>query len=156
MSMQDYEMASRLIMQNPELNDFVGPRNETLVETAEKTLELKFPPTYRRFLLEYGAGNFGSLEVFGIIDENFEMSSVPDAIWYTLTEREEANLPPELIVIYENGRGGLFCLNLGMREGGDAYVTSYISGHPIEEQPHEIIAKDFGEFLLTHVQYELE
>jgi hypothetical protein len=154
--MQDYEIASKIITQNPDLSDFVGPREKALVDVAEKALELKFPPTYQRFLLEYGAGSFGSFEVFGIINENFESSSVPDAIWYTLTERKGANLPRELTVIGEDGMGGLFCLNLGMMEDDEAHVTLYIPGHPINTQPNEVIAKDFGEFLLTYVQQQLE
>ncbi len=38
------------------------------------------------YLKTFGAGNFGAQEIYGIINADFENSSVPDAIWYTLTE----------------------------------------------------------------------
>jgi hypothetical protein len=43
-----------------------------------------------------------------------------------------------------------------MMEDNEAHVTLYIPGHPINAQPNEVIAKDFGEFLLTYVQQQLE
>lgn len=155
MSMRDYEEAVKIITKYPAKQSFVGPRPESLIQAAEKRLGLEFPPTYRRFLLEYGAGSFGSSEICGVIDYDFEHSSVPDAIWYTLIERNEARLPNELIVIYEVGDGELLCLDLGAKESGEAPVVAYQPGLPPEKQSKEVIAKDFGEFLLQIVQREV-
>ncbi len=140
--------------QRPDLQRFVGPRSEALVQTAEKALGLKFPTPYRRFLLEYGAGSFGSSEIYGVINEDFTHSSVPDAVWCTLNERREGGLPPNLLVIYSDGAGTFFCLDCsGDKEG--APIVAYYLGFPSEQQPKEVIAKDFGEFLLQVVQEEI-
>jgi len=158
MSMHDYEEAVKIMAKYPDKQSFVGPRPESLIQAAERALGLGFPPTYRRFLLEYGAGGFGSSEICGVIDDDFEHSSVPDAIWYTLIERSEARLPNDLIVIYEVGDGELFCLDLGAKENEEAPVVAYQPGIPPEKQGRErreIIAKDFGEFLLQIVQREV-
>jgi hypothetical protein len=64
-----------------------------LVLKAESALGLKFPPTYRKFLLEYGCGNIFGMEFYGVVDDNFINSSIPDAIWITLNERKTSNLP---------------------------------------------------------------
>ncbi len=155
MSMQDYEAATKIIARYPTKGFFVGPRSISLIETAERALGLKFPPTYRRFLLEYGAGSFGASEVYGVIDDDYEESSVPDGIWYTLVERRQVGLPNDLIVIYDlGGYGEIFCLDLGMLRDEEAPVIAYHPGYPVEEQHKEIISKDFGEFLLTLVQDE--
>ncbi len=155
MSMQDYEAAAKIIAKHPNKGFFAGPRPASLIETAERVLGLKFPPTYRRFLLEYGAGSFGASEVYGVIDDDYEESSVPDAIWYTLVERREIGLPNDLIAIYDPGSyGEIFCLDLGMLKDEEAPVIAYRLGYPVEEQHKEIISKDFGEFLLKLVQRE--
>src|SRR5260370_37232531 len=83
-SNKSYEQAVQFMRQFPDLMDFVGPRSESLVSTAEQFLSIKFPPDYRRFLLEFGAGSFGSFEILGVIRENFENSKVPNGIWYTM------------------------------------------------------------------------
>ena len=60
MGLAEYSEAVELMNKRPEVGaDFVGPRTEALVEAAERALGLKLSATYRRFVLEYGAGNFG-------------------------------------------------------------------------------------------------
>lgn len=86
MKQEDYERAVGFMKKHPELRHFVGARSETLVKAAEEKLDLTFPPSYRRFLLEFGAGSFGASELYGVIDENFENSSAPNGIWCTLQE----------------------------------------------------------------------
>lgn len=152
MSMTEYEKAAFLIKAHPDLANFSGPKPESLVVAAEEKLDVKFPSTYRRFLREYGAGSFGSEEIYGVIDENFEESRIPNGIWYTLNERKRYKLPYHLVVIYEPGDGDIFCLDLNSVEKGEALVIAYNSAYPPEEQRKEVIAKDFGEFLLDLTQ----
>ena len=155
MSMQDYEAAREIMAQYPERLHFVGPRPESLVKAAEMKLGLRFPPTYRRFLLEYGAGSFGGSEFYGVVHKNFEESGVPDAIWFTLSERKEWALPHDLIVVYVPGNGELFCLDIGAKGDSESPVIAYDSAYPHEAQRREVIAKDFGEFLLEFVRREV-
>jgi antitoxin YobK len=67
---------------------------------------VRFPPTYRRFLLEYGAGNVRSTEIYGVMDDDFENSSVPDAIWHNLTTRREG---------YSEGLFSFYAVGDGLR-----------------------------------------
>src|SRR5262249_46923832 len=97
MSIDAYEEAAQIIRSNPDKGRFIGPRDASVVEAAEAAIGRPFPSTYRRFVSELGAGNFGPFEVFGVIDADFEDSSVPDGIWYTLTEREDG-MPENLVV----------------------------------------------------------
>jgi len=62
-------------------------------------------------LIEHGAGSFGSSEVYGVVGTGFDESSVPDGIWYTLSERKESNLPSTMVVIFNDGTGDLFCID---------------------------------------------
>src|SRR5437764_12396518 len=88
MPVSDYEEATELIAEHRVLADFVVPRDEALVGAAEEALSVQFPPSYRRFLREFGAGSFGGQEIYGVIDDaDFEHSSIPDAVWNTLSLR---------------------------------------------------------------------
>lgn len=155
MGLPEYQQAAALMSEHSDLQDFVGPRPENLVQTAEQTLGLRFPPSYRHFLLEYGAGSFGSAEVYGVIDGNFSSSSVPNGIWYTLSERRGSDLPSSMVVIYNDGAGDLLCLDCADQDGGEAPVVTFQPGAPLEIQRREVIAPDFGSFLLNLVKTEI-
>lgn len=111
---------------------------------------------YLDYLQTFSAGNFGAQEIYGIISADFENSSVPDAIWYTLSERKEINLPSNLLVIYDTGSDELFCLDFNQLDyKGEPKVVSYVPGVELENQTYEIIANDFGDFLLDLVKQEI-
>jgi len=152
----DYDQAVALMSQHWGMQDFVGPRPEPLVKAAEDRLGVRFPPSYRRFLIEHGAGSFGSSEVYGVIGTSFDQSSVPDGIWYTLSERKESNLPSTMVVIFNDGSGDLFCIDsAASRPDGEAPVVRFQPGIPVPTQRPEVIARDFGSFLLDVVRREI-
>ncbi|MFC4619367.1 SMI1/KNR4 family protein [Camelliibacillus cellulosilyticus] len=154
MSLDSYKKAKEIIYSNEDLADFVGGHSEQLIELAEKKLSIKFNGLYLDFLKSFGAGNFGTQEIYGILGSDFDNSSVPDGIWYTLTERIESNLPNNLLVIYDTGSDELFCLDYKQLDiNHEPKVVSYIPG--VKKQPLEIIANDFGDFLLDLVYQEL-
>lgn len=156
MSYQDYEEAAKLIDANAELRHFVGERPKSLISKAEQALDLQFPASYRDYLLRYGAGSFGAEEIYGVIGDDFEHSSVPDAIWYTLGERSKYRLPVHLVVIYDTGGEETFCLDFSkMNEHNEPAVVAYATGVDPEYQEYEVIAEDFGEFLLNRVKREV-
>lgn len=157
MSLDSYNKALELMHGEKNMCHFAGVRTEKLICIAEEVIGYKFPQIYRHFLKEFGAGNFGSQEVYGVIDEDFENSSVPDAIWYTLMEREEIKLPPNLLVIYDSGGEELCCLDFSnLNEMREPRVVSFILGQPLTAQKFEIIADDFGDFLLDLITKEIE
>lgn len=146
MTMAHYEKAQLMILGQPESAFFSGGKPPALVSRAEKALGVEFPPTYRRFLLEFGAGSFRSAEFFGVVDEDWDESSVPDAIWYTLDERRLAGLPHNLIVVGEVGTGELYVIDVTKPEGPVFVVGLERKGQL------EPVAADFGDFFLDRVQ----
>lgn len=143
MSMQDYESARQLINDSEDA-DFDGEKPEELVLKAEAALGVKFPPTYRRFLLEFGCGDIGGEEIYGIIDENFESSSVPNGIWLTLDERKTGNLPPNYIIVYAGGDGSYCAIDTAqVREGNESPVVRLAVDKTLVEE----VASNFGSFL---------
>lgn len=153
--MKEYEQAVEMMQQYPELMDFVGCRSDELLSAAQKALGISFPATYWRFLSEFGAGAFGSDEIYGVINTDFEDSGVPDAIWFTLQERKNRSFPNNLVAIYDADDGELFCLDIGATQDNEAPIITYQPAYLPEEQRVEIIARDFGEFLLQLVQRQV-
>lgn len=145
--MSEYERAVALIDEHEDQADFVGPRSLELIQRAELAVGLRFPPTYRRFLSEYGAGNIGGTEIFGVVDDDFETSSVPDAIWLNLTHPRE-----DLFVFYALGEGTEFCLDTSRTApDGEMPVIAVDPGGEVREE----IAPDFGSALHMLVREEL-
>ena len=152
--MTELERAFALIAAHPEQASFEGPRPKILVRAAEKALGLALPPTYRRFVGELGAGNLGCAEIYGVIDADFERSSVPDAIWATLRAREHDCLPADLVIVGDED-GELACLQVraGAEEGP---VLRLYAGEDEERRGSEVVAPDFGTYLLSRVEEALE
>jgi hypothetical protein len=149
--MENFKKAAEIIRRNPSKSFFAGAKSLSLLEKMEEVIGYPFPPTYRAFLAEFGAGNFGAMEFFGVIDEDVEDSSVPDGVWYTLTERREVHLPEYLFVVGETGTGELYCLRLEKSYTEDAPVIIVNPGADPAHQEGELVASDFGSFLLDRV-----
>lgn len=156
MSVKAYQKAMEIIRTNEEMADFIGGRSNDLIKLAVEELDINFNGIYLDFLQTLGAGSFGSQEIYGIINDDFENSSVPDAIWYTLTERKEINLPNNLLVIYDTGGDELFCLDFNrLDEHEEPKIVSFVPGINLDKQKYVKIANDFGDFLLYLVMQEV-
>jgi antitoxin YobK len=146
-SLEDYRSGRDLIEAHAEEADFEGERSEQLVEQAEAALGLAFPPSYRAFVRELGAGDIGGEEFYGIVDEDFENSGIPDAIWLTLGERGSSNLPDSLILVGATGDGSYFALDTARTDAaGEAPVVVWTPGASSPGEDLEQIASSFGSF----------
>lgn len=147
MTMETYVAAAELLRSDSRA-DFVGARERSLIDAAERRLDFRFPPTYRRFLLEFGCGNIGGQEIYGLIDEPIERGPIPNAVWLNL-QRRARGWKPSLFVIHESGDGTSHALSLehtGPHGEASVWLLS-VSGESIEK-----VADDFGDFLLSLVQ----
>lgn len=126
--------------------DFEGAIEEEVIQKAEKILGLAFPPSYRMFISRYGCGDIEGLEIYGIIDDDFVNSSVPDAVWLTLNERSSGL--PDTYIIIAGGDGEFYVIDTRYKNSdGESSIFSYeIDGSVIK------IAEDFGEYLLAQLK----
>ena len=148
MSLLKYQKARELI-ESVGGGDFEGPKPESLVIEAEHVLGLIFPPSYRRFLLEMGCGGINGLELLGLINDNFEKSSVPDGIWLTLNLRRSIALDPAYIIVGEGGDGTYYALDTKNVEGAGEAPVIRLS---VDGQHSERVADSFGAYLLDAVR----
>ncbi len=147
MSLQNYKIAKSLIEEVG--GDFEGAKSESLIAAAEQALEVKFPPSYRQFLLEMGCGDVNGLEIYGVINDKFEGSSVPNAIWLTLSERRNMGLNHAYILIGDGGAGNYYEIDTRNSDevGENPVVSLSVDGRECEP-----LASSFGEYLLDAVQ----
>jgi len=154
MSMADLERAFDLIAAHQEDADFAGPRDEQLIRLAEQALEVSFPPSYRRFLLQFGCGDIAGVEIYGLVDGNFSASTVPNGIWLSLKLRRTAKLPLSYVLISATGDGAYCALDTARRdESGESPVVLWSRGPGNKPEP---ISSDFGKFLLDEIASALE
>jgi len=145
MAIEDLDHALALIAEHTDEGTFAGPVDDAAIERAEQLLGVTFPPTYRRFLQQLGAGDIWGEEFYGIIDDDLHEPLVPNAVGLALAERKGGSLPDHLLPIYELGDGTIFGLDFSARAGAEAPVVSW---HGDPEAGTETEAPDFGAFLL--------
>ena len=151
MSIEKYRQA-RALIEDVGGGDFEGAKPESLVAKAESALGVTFPPSFRCFLLEMGCGDINGLEVFGLVDENFENSTVPNSIWLTLKKRRTIGLDPAYIVIAEGGDGTFHGLDT-RQVGPDREATVVLLS--VNGKNSGKVADSFGEYLLEEVRRTL-
>ena len=149
MGMHQFRQAVRMIARSGD-GDFTGPIPQQVVEEAEELLGVRFPPSYRQFLLKLGCGDVAGAEFYGIVDDNLREGPIPNGIWLTLDERETAKLPPKMVLVAFTGMGGYYALDLArVAENREAPVVMWQAGAAASACP--VIAKDFGSFFLDEV-----
>ncbi len=152
LSIEYFEHFKQLVNTNMDEADFSGPKPDSLIAKAEAALKLIFPPSYKIFLKNYGCGSFMGDEFYGIINANFEKSTVPDAIGLTLEYRKKG-LPTSLILIYSFGTGEYAALDLSRTNyEGESPVIACHPGFDINLSRAEILADSYGEFLYNTVK----
>ncbi|HNO79908.1 MAG TPA: SMI1/KNR4 family protein [Phycisphaerae bacterium] len=155
MSKDALSQAFRLIDENPDRAHFCGPRDETLICAAENALGLAFPPAYRKFLAKYGCGDIAGVEIYGIVDDNFESSCVPDGIWATLNQRRLAQLRNNHVLVGDTGDGNFYAIDVSRLDaGGDCPVIEWAPDVP--ENNFLVVADSFGEFLHRKISAALD
>lgn len=150
MSMVDLDEALKIIAENADRAFFAGPRDETLILSAEHALSGSLPPTYRAFVSSLGAGNFGAFEVYGVIDREFEDSTIPNGVWLTLSERQENGVPSDYAIVGASGDGGWYCIELGDRES-----PVFLCAVGAAPEARQRVATDFGAFFLNGVREQI-
>ena len=88
------------------------------------------------------------------VDDDFDNSSVPDAIWLTLRSRRTAQLPKSLILVSDTGDGGYYAIDRSqIAPDGESPVVEWWPGVSADAiGQFRVVASDFGAFLLDLVR----
>ncbi|OJU08947.1 MAG: hypothetical protein BGN88_07660 [Clostridiales bacterium 43-6] len=99
-----YDYLYKTIKENESKGDFTYAKvTDSMLSEAETRLNLKLPSTYKWFLMNYGQGGIGGIEVLGI-GKNGKMVFVDETIKY-----RSYGLPQDVILI-ENCDEWVYCI----------------------------------------------
>jgi cell wall assembly regulator SMI1 len=128
-----------------------------LVQRAESALALRFPPSFQRYLLEYGGGGIGGEGVNGLAGtaalglDFAEAYGVEDIVYETLNDRKIYGIPNAWIPLIDNEGDEIFYLDTSVAdERGENPVIRW----GIEDREHPVrYADSFAEFLLKRMKF---
>lgn len=143
------EIVNRIEMRPDAL--FAGPRPEGLILTAESRLGIRFPLAYREFLARLGAGSIGAFEVYGVVTDEFDKSSVPDGVLVTMVAREHW-LPESFVIVGNSGHGGHYALDLADGDDQDAPVVLLLGDSTAGTYLSEPTNPSFTDYLARGVE----
>jgi hypothetical protein len=132
--------------------DAAPPQPLDRIERAEKALGFQLPPDFRSFTSEVGSAGVFGIEIYGVLSDDFENGSVPDAIWLTLTERRDCALVDTAVVVAADGMGGYYILDTAKAdERGEPPVEVWVPGLTEANSPREVVGADFASTFLAMV-----
>ena len=145
--MHSYERAKTLIIEHGYSGLWTGQTLLSVVMQAEHELDLVFPADYKQFLLDFGAGSFGSAEFYGIIRNDLTIDSFLNVVWLVKNDRARYKLPVNLVIIGAAGNGSYYVLNAPKNS-----IHYFMPNVPIEEQPFDLVNDSFGDFILEEIE----
>lgn len=148
-----YEEVEKQIRAHPDDVKFAGGVGEEWIRKAEGALGLRFPPSFRRYLAQYGGGSIGGEVVNGLLGIPFEDACGPDIVYNTELDRKQSGLDPNLVVLVDNDGDEAFYLDLSrVDQDGESPVVRAVIEEPAARQPY---ADSFAAFLLKRIEFFL-
>ncbi len=148
-----YEEIDQYVRDHPRDVKFAGGVSNEWIGAAEAALGLRFPPSFRHYLANYGGGSIGGEVVNGLLGIPFADACGPDIVYNTQLDRGRG-LDPHLIVLVDNDGDEVFYLDLSrMGQDGESPVVRVLIEEPTVRQPY---AESFAEFLLKRIAFFAE
>lgn len=124
--------------------------SEAEINTASTQLGINLAGGYRLFLLRFGWGGFGSIEIFGLGADVPPYLSLTEM---TRSEREEMSprLPSHLVPLMNDGGGNLYCLDSRVEGEPPVVFWDHTAG---EQQEPTKVTSDFMVWLAERVREE--
>lgn len=145
-----WEQVMLRLPQSPHIRFGAGV-TETEVASAENDLGVRFPDSFRQYLLSIGWCDIGSDELYGL--GNDLPNVYRDVVKHTQAEREVISLPQSFVVVCVNGWGNLICLQTDEMEKGECPVI-FIRLCPKTDM--RTLAASFSEFFVASLAYGVD
>jgi len=129
-----------------------GRVETSIVNAYEQTLGVDFPKSFRFFLENFGRISFGSRDIYGVVKDGFNQSSVPNFYWFTKVLRERSDISNSMVVIGTSGFGPHIILETGKMDSDNECPVCLVRKTEIIED----LAPSFGIFLSDEIKAEIE
>ncbi|MCL2427547.1 MAG: SMI1/KNR4 family protein [Oscillospiraceae bacterium] len=133
----------------------VGGKSSEEISKSEELLGIKFSKQCILFYEKVGYLSFFGNEIFGISPDDQSGLLEGNSVAYALNDREQYNLPTKWIPFYnyEDGHMAYFDYSLLNSDGEPRIIMGIYAGDRYEIV--EVVADDFGNFLLQLVEEQL-
>lgn len=91
-----------------------GPVDDEKIRRAETMLGVIFPPSYKRYLLRYGAMEIDGRSFSGLTSR--DVGEGGDVVAFTRNAREEYGLPEQYIAIDFQDGDAFLCIDTGQKD----------------------------------------
>ncbi|MFC3488374.1 SMI1/KNR4 family protein [Amycolatopsis roodepoortensis] len=146
MSVDASERLIDLVRANGDLSNHADGADEGMISSAERTLGVAFPPSYRRLVEEFGTWDIAGLEFLGVYRTPGYGPGLLGSVAETLDMRRDHGLAPELIVVMFDGMGGAVVLDSSRPDDSGEYPV--LAWSHADKTP-EKLGDDFGSFALA-------
>lgn len=105
----------RSMLENRNMWQYADPPSMEQVRQAEKQLRVHFPMAYSWFLVTFGTGFFGWVEIFGLWESMCESKpwGIPDVVTTTQILREKYELDETTIALAGDRNGFYYITDVG-------------------------------------------
>ncbi|MFJ2407214.1 SMI1/KNR4 family protein [Streptomyces xanthochromogenes] len=151
-AMEAVEKLITLVHANEDEANHLGACDSRLIEAAEHAMGLTFPPSYRRFVEEFGSLDIAAEDFLGV----YKTPAGGDTLWGSSRETLDARdsgMPLELIAVQQDGMGGIYVLDSSSPDSDGEYPV--MIWEPWRTSM-EFQGNSFGEFALSAVLRALE
>jgi hypothetical protein len=150
-----YENALRTLRESG--MDVLGTTGATTedIRLIEDRLGNRLPPSYRKMLSDFGALEFGTVEIFGWLSQGIDARFITNVVFATERERAAGRITDSMIPFLTSGYGPFFVMDCAeINADGEAAVYEISAGG--HEKGKDRLAESFGAFLSEEVSRALE
>ncbi|MGW2818245.1 SMI1/KNR4 family protein, partial [Streptomyces sp. NPDC001415] len=136
-----------LVHANEDEANHLGVCDFRLIDAAEQAMGVRFPPSYRRFIEEFGSLDIAAEDFLGV----YKTPMGGDTLWGSSHETLNARnvgMAHELIAIQQDGMGGIYVLDSSRPDDRGEYPVMIWEVWRSTDAPMEIQGDSFGEFAL--------
>lgn len=114
---ESFDKLKALVAESADFIDVSGGVSDALIAKAEAFLSVTFPESLKLYLKEWGTLAIGPLEYYGMTgNDDFEVSKVPDGVWFTGSKRSVLSVPDNFFVLFNNEGDEYHCVDLETEE----------------------------------------
>jgi hypothetical protein len=150
--MDDIDILLKQIRANGDEVTIAGPQPEKAVAELEKTLHIRMPPSYRAFLIRFGAMGIAGSAISGIQEGKPLAKETGWVYGDTLRLRADSELPKHLLVV-QTDEDAPYCLDTSAAEDDDEFPMIC---YELDTQYITRLGDNFGAWFLEWLQLQAE
>lgn len=128
-----------------------GPVDKNKIDLAEKALGVTFPPSYKKYLEEFGAIEIDNYSIAGLTQR--DVGELGDVVAFTRYAREEFGLPSQYVALDFKDGDDFLCIDTSQKDASSESPIVLIN--PVTKRQHgSVVSPSFGDHLTAYLSAE--